>query len=69
MGLMPFVSGFVDIEYGLLIGSCFMTIISVICSLTFMVFNGLSYFDLLAFDVLNPSSLVKFLDLEILNNY
>lgn len=69
MGLMLFVSCFVDIEYGSFIGPCFMTIIFVICSLTSIVFNGLSCFGSLAFDVLNPPSQVNFLDHEILNNY
>lgn len=61
-------SCFVDREYDSLIGSCFMTILIVICSLTSMVFNGLSCFGSLAFDILNPPSRVNFLDHEILNN-
>lgn len=68
MSLVLFVSCFVDLEYGSLIGSCFMTILFLICSLISMVFNGLSCFGSLAFDVLNPPSRVNFLDHEILNN-
>lgn len=57
MGLTLFVSCYVDREYSSFIGSRFVTITFIICFPRPMIFNSLSCFETLAFDVLNPSLL------------
>lgn len=66
---MLVVSCYIDREYGSFIGSCFKTVISVICFSSPVISSGLSCFDSLAFDILNLPSWVNLLDHEILNNY